>query len=134
MVTDVLDGFLVRRLGQTSKLGVLLDPLTDKLFVVFVPGEQSSQPSSVKEPTALLEGLGQVPVASPQDRETSPETFGNDSLCLRDRESMLPQNHDGGEGIILRQTRVNLLPGLLGYIRGLSHMEPQKSYVSQFQS
>lgn len=30
--TDVLDGFLARRLGQVTKLGRLLDPLADKLM------------------------------------------------------------------------------------------------------
>ena len=38
MLTDVLDGFLARRLQMTSRLGTLLDPLTDKLFVVFALG------------------------------------------------------------------------------------------------
>lgn len=33
MVTDVLDGFLARKYRQTSRLGTLLDPVTDKLFV-----------------------------------------------------------------------------------------------------
>jgi phosphatidylglycerophosphate synthase len=33
MATDFLDGFYARRYQQTSKLGTLLDPITDKLFV-----------------------------------------------------------------------------------------------------
>jgi len=32
-VTDFLDGYLARRLGQHSALGALLDPLADKLLV-----------------------------------------------------------------------------------------------------
>lgn len=32
-LTDFLDGFIARKLGQTSRLGTLLDPITDKLFV-----------------------------------------------------------------------------------------------------
>ena len=32
-VTDKLDGYLARRLNQTSKLGTLLDPAADKLLV-----------------------------------------------------------------------------------------------------
>lgn len=32
-VTDYLDGWLARRLGQTSKLGALLDPLADRLYI-----------------------------------------------------------------------------------------------------
>ncbi|CAN5147237.1 CDP-alcohol phosphatidyltransferase family protein [soil metagenome] len=32
--TDYLDGKLARALGQTSKLGVLLDPLADRLYIV----------------------------------------------------------------------------------------------------
>jgi cardiolipin synthase len=31
-LTDTLDGTIARRLGQTSKIGRLLDPLADKLF------------------------------------------------------------------------------------------------------
>ena len=33
-VTDSLDGYLARRLGQTSRLGAFLDPVADKLVVV----------------------------------------------------------------------------------------------------
>ncbi len=32
-ITDSLDGYLARRLGQTSKLGAFLDPVADKLVV-----------------------------------------------------------------------------------------------------
>ncbi len=32
-ITDKLDGYLARRLHQTSKLGTLLDPVADKLLV-----------------------------------------------------------------------------------------------------
>jgi CDP-diacylglycerol--glycerol-3-phosphate 3-phosphatidyltransferase len=32
-ITDSLDGYLARRLGQTSALGALLDPVADKLMV-----------------------------------------------------------------------------------------------------
>lgn len=32
-VTDKLDGFLARRLGQQSRLGALLDPVADKLLI-----------------------------------------------------------------------------------------------------
>jgi CDP-diacylglycerol--glycerol-3-phosphate 3-phosphatidyltransferase/cardiolipin synthase len=35
-LTDWLDGYLARRLGQTSKLGAFLDPVADKLMVVVV--------------------------------------------------------------------------------------------------
>ncbi|RME35714.1 MAG: CDP-diacylglycerol--glycerol-3-phosphate 3-phosphatidyltransferase [Gammaproteobacteria bacterium] len=35
-VTDWLDGFLARRLGQTSRLGAFLDPVADKLMVATV--------------------------------------------------------------------------------------------------
>ena len=33
-LTDLLDGYLARRLGQISKLGEFLDPVADKLMVV----------------------------------------------------------------------------------------------------
>lgn len=32
-LTDLLDGYLARRLGQTSRLGAFLDPVADKLIV-----------------------------------------------------------------------------------------------------
>jgi CDP-diacylglycerol--glycerol-3-phosphate 3-phosphatidyltransferase len=35
-VTDWLDGYLARKLNQTSKLGAFLDPIADKLIVVTV--------------------------------------------------------------------------------------------------
>ncbi|MGQ0657745.1 MAG: CDP-diacylglycerol--glycerol-3-phosphate 3-phosphatidyltransferase [Chromatiales bacterium] len=35
-VTDWLDGYLARRLGQTSALGAFLDPVADKLMVAVV--------------------------------------------------------------------------------------------------
>jgi CDP-diacylglycerol--glycerol-3-phosphate 3-phosphatidyltransferase len=33
-ITDKLDGYLARKLKQTSKMGMLLDPLADKLLIV----------------------------------------------------------------------------------------------------
>lgn len=33
-LTDLLDGYLARRLGQISRLGAFLDPVADKLMVV----------------------------------------------------------------------------------------------------
>ena len=33
-ITDKLDGYLARRLGQTSHLGSMLDPVADKLLIV----------------------------------------------------------------------------------------------------
>jgi cardiolipin synthase len=35
-VTDYLDGYLARRLGQTSRLGQLLDPVADRLYILAV--------------------------------------------------------------------------------------------------
>lgn len=35
-LTDMLDGYLARRLDQTSKLGAFLDPVADKLMVAVV--------------------------------------------------------------------------------------------------
>ena len=32
-ITDSLDGYLARRLGQTTRLGTFLDPVADKLIV-----------------------------------------------------------------------------------------------------
>ena len=35
-VTDFLDGYLARRLGQTSTLGQILDPVADRLYILAV--------------------------------------------------------------------------------------------------
>lgn len=35
-ITDLLDGYVARRLGQTSKFGEFLDPVADKLMVAVV--------------------------------------------------------------------------------------------------
>jgi CDP-diacylglycerol--glycerol-3-phosphate 3-phosphatidyltransferase len=35
-ITDSLDGYFARRLGQTSRLGAFLDPVADKLIVAVV--------------------------------------------------------------------------------------------------
>ena len=38
MVSDVLDGFLARRYRLSTPFGALLDPLTDRFFVLFIIG------------------------------------------------------------------------------------------------
>jgi len=35
-ITDYLDGYLARRLGQASRLGALLDPAVDRLYILAV--------------------------------------------------------------------------------------------------
>jgi CDP-diacylglycerol--glycerol-3-phosphate 3-phosphatidyltransferase len=35
-LTDGLDGYLARRMGQISELGKILDPIVDKIFVLFL--------------------------------------------------------------------------------------------------
>jgi cardiolipin synthase len=35
-VSDYLDGYLARRLNQTSRLGVILDPVADRLYILAV--------------------------------------------------------------------------------------------------
>jgi len=35
-ITDFLDGYLARRLGQTSALGEVLDPVADRLYILAV--------------------------------------------------------------------------------------------------
>lgn len=38
MLTDILDGFLARKYRQSTRLGTLLDPITDRFFVFFLIG------------------------------------------------------------------------------------------------
>ena len=33
-ISDILDGYLARRLNQTSNLGKIIDPLADKIIVI----------------------------------------------------------------------------------------------------
>lgn len=35
MCTDILDGYLARHFQATSRLGTMLDPITDKFFAIF---------------------------------------------------------------------------------------------------
>ncbi|WP_141506588.1 CDP-alcohol phosphatidyltransferase family protein [Paenibacillus luteus] len=37
-VTDVLDGYIARKSGQVTRLGMMLDPLADKLMLITVIG------------------------------------------------------------------------------------------------
>lgn len=38
MLTDIFDGYLARKLNATSRVGAVLDPLTDKFFALFALG------------------------------------------------------------------------------------------------
>src|SRR5437588_11342098 len=44
-VTDSLDGYFARRLGQSSRLGAFLDPLAAKLIVAVAPVPPASPAS-----------------------------------------------------------------------------------------
>ena len=35
-ITDFLDGYLARSFNQSSRLGKILDPIADKILVVFI--------------------------------------------------------------------------------------------------
>ena len=55
-ITDWLDGYLARKLGQTSHVGAFLDPVADKLIVVvaLVLLTESSHSWLISIPTALI--------------------------------------------------------------------------------
>lgn len=55
MITDVLDGYLARRFGWTTKVGAFLDPLMDRIFVLFCLGVLvSEQRVQLGEVVAML--------------------------------------------------------------------------------
>src|ERR1700732_1280806 len=57
-ITDSLDGYLARRLGQTTRLGAFLDPVADKLMVavaLVLIVSQDSRPIMVL-PAAVIIG------------------------------------------------------------------------------
>jgi CDP-diacylglycerol--glycerol-3-phosphate 3-phosphatidyltransferase len=54
-ITDSLDGYLARRLGQTTRLGAFLDPVADKLIVaVALVLIVSRDPSAIVVLTAVI--------------------------------------------------------------------------------
>lgn len=55
LLTDIFDGYLARRYGLISRLGTILDPLTDKFFVFFVLAVFiAEQKLTVWDATAML--------------------------------------------------------------------------------
>ena len=55
MLSDALDGFIARRNKECSHLGSVIDPLMDKVFVLFVLGIfYSEQQISIFELSALM--------------------------------------------------------------------------------
>ncbi len=57
-VTDILDGYLARKLNQTSSLGAFLDPVADKLMVavVLVLVVQQNPTTNLALPAAIIIG------------------------------------------------------------------------------
>jgi CDP-diacylglycerol--glycerol-3-phosphate 3-phosphatidyltransferase len=57
-VTDILDGYLARKLNQTSSLGAFLDPVADKLMVavVLVLIVQQNPTTNLALPAAIIIG------------------------------------------------------------------------------
>ena len=57
-LTDILDGYLARKLNQTSSLGAFLDPVADKLMVavVLVLVVQQNPTTNLALPAAIIIG------------------------------------------------------------------------------
>ena len=64
-LTDILDGFAARNLGQTTPLGALLDGVTDKIFAASVLGTLVATGSCSPGAALLLatRELGELPLA-----------------------------------------------------------------------
>lgn len=55
-ITDIIDGYLARRFGMSSRLGAYLDPLADKLFCLstLTVLALTSTPTTIRVPVGLL--------------------------------------------------------------------------------
>lgn len=76
--TDLLDGWIARRTGSTNRMGALIDPLADKLFVLvalaafLVRGDLSSRDYAVLLARDIAVGIGAlvalaIPGLDPRD-------------------------------------------------------------------
>ncbi len=76
--TDLLDGWIARRTGSTTRMGALIDPLADKLFVLLalaaflVRGDLSSRDYAVLLARDIAVGIGAlvalaIPGLDPRD-------------------------------------------------------------------
>ena len=94
-ITDSLDGYLARRMGQTSRLGAFLDPVADKLIVavalvllvskkmpeIIVPGLESLDgPRATLRPESVLET---IPGLGPAKRRALLRHFGGMQGLMR---------------------------------------------------
>lgn len=136
-VSDFFDGFFARRLGLESKLGVILDPLADKVLIlsyisVLYVGDFKFRPSEVLVGAVLLKEFT-VLLGLPLIRRgfiPKPNIFGKISTALlfTDGVLLLYANWRGNDIHLLREfveglAVVSLLTATVLYIaEGMSKM------------
>ena len=63
-ITDVLDGYLARKLNQTSSLGAFLDPVADKLMIAVALVLLVRSGTEVRKPNRSFSCISPVPIPS----------------------------------------------------------------------
>jgi cardiolipin synthase len=101
--TDVLDGFLARRLQAGSRLGALLDPIADKVLLsgsFLVLGWKSVIPFSltifVLGRDLIILGFAIVALARKTRRDFPPSVWGKASTAAQVAYVLFAVGHEGG--------------------------------------
>jgi CDP-diacylglycerol--glycerol-3-phosphate 3-phosphatidyltransferase len=85
-ITDSLDGYLARRLGQTTRLGTFLDPVADKLIVAVALVLIVSREIAISALREWMAGIGQrtaVAVSNIGKYKTTLQMVGLTMLLFR---------------------------------------------------
>src|SRR5882757_7823354 len=82
-ITDTLDGYYARKLGQTSRLGAFLDPVADKLIVAVVIIGREIAVSALREWMAEIGARSRIKVTVLAKYKTIMQIVGLSLLLFR---------------------------------------------------